>query len=147
MAEHHEYRVSAATPSAGPAAAPDRPQPTDRQMPDPESDNYFHQAAIYICTPAGRVARTIVKLDFDTELLNDSLINASQGKISRGLFGVAISCGLVKYDHVSGKYTWAAMALMRVVGIGTVVVMAVVIGTLVYRDSRRRRTLATSGST
>ena len=39
--------------------------------------------------PSGRVARTIQGIKFDSEMLQDSLIEASAGKISSGLFGVA----------------------------------------------------------
>jgi protein SCO1 len=118
---------------------------------DAKGENYLHEAAIYICTPrtsAGesRVARTIQGVAFETDMLNDSLVNASRGKISRGLFGVALSCGLFHYDAASGRYTWAALAIMRIVGITTVLVMAAVIGTLIYRDSRKRRAQAGSSS-
>ena len=33
-------------------------------------------------------------MQFDAEVLRDSLIHASEGKISSGLFGVALACGL-----------------------------------------------------
>jgi protein SCO1/2 len=101
--------------------------------------DYLHESAIYVCTPQGRVARTIQGVQFDTDMLNDSLINASEGKISRGLFGVALSCGLFHYDAESGKYTWAVMATTRVLVIGSVLIMAAIIGTLIYRDTHKRR--------
>lgn len=106
---------------------------------DPKGEQYLHQAAIYICTPDGRVARTIQGVEFDPDVLRDSLINASEGKISSGLFGVALSCGLVHFDPATGRYTWAAMAIMRVTGITTVLLLAAVIGTLVYRDTKRKK--------
>jgi protein SCO1 len=106
---------------------------------DPKGEQYLHQAAIYICTPDGRVARTIQGVEFDTDMLHDSLVNASAGKISRGLFGAALSCGLMHFDQATGKYVWAAVAIMRVTGITTVLVLATVIGTLMYRDTKKRR--------
>ena len=63
-------------------------------------------------------------IKFDAEELHDSLIHASQGKISSGLFGVALACGLVHFDAQTGKYTWAAMAIMRVTGIATLILLA-----------------------
>jgi protein SCO1/2 len=108
---------------------------------DPKGENYLHQAAIYICTPAGRVARTIQGVEFDPEMLRDSLIDASAGKISSGLFGVALSCGLFHFDPATGKYTPAAMAIMRVTGILTMIVLGAVIGTMIYRESRKKATL------
>ena len=51
---------------------------------DPKGENYLHQAAVYVCTPGGRVARTIQGIKLDSEMLHDSLIKASAGKISSG---------------------------------------------------------------
>lgn len=106
---------------------------------DPKGEWYLHQAAIYVCTPDGRVARTIRGVQFDPDVVRDSLVNASAGKISSGLFGVALSCGLVHYDPTTGKYTWAAVAIMRVTGILTVVVLATAIGTMLYRENKRTK--------
>jgi protein SCO1 len=105
---------------------------------DPKGQNYLHQSAIYICAPDGRVARTIQGVEFAPDMLGDSLIHASQGKISRGLFGVALSCGLFHYDADTGRYTWAAVAIMRVTGILTVLVLAAGIGVMLYRDARKK---------
>lgn len=104
---------------------------------DPKTEQYLHQAAIYVCTPTGRVARTIQGILYDPEMVRDSLIDASSGKISSGLFGIALSCGLIHFDPATGKYTWAAVALMRVTGILTVVILGTVIGLLVYRDRKK----------
>ena len=67
------------------------------------------------------------------------MIHASQGKISSGLFGVALACGLVHFDVQTGKYTWAAMAIMRVTGIATLILLASAIGWMVYRENRQKR--------
>ena len=71
-------------------------------------------------------------------MLRDSLINASRGQISSGLFGVALACGLAHFDEQTGKYTWAAMAIVRATGIATLLVLGSAIGWLVYRDNRNR---------
>ena len=102
---------------------------------DPKGEMYLHQAGLYVCTPEGRVSRTIRGVVFDPDLLRDSLVFASEGKIGRGLFGVALSCGLLHYDPASGKYTWAAVAAMRVTGILTLLVLGAIIGTLVLSRS------------
>ncbi len=106
---------------------------------DPKGEFYLHQSALYVCTPDGRVSRTIQGVQFDPDVLRDSLINASAGTISSGLFGVALSCGLVHYDPATGKYTWAAVAIMRVTGLLTILVLGTVIGTLIVRDKKRKQ--------
>jgi protein SCO1 len=104
----------------------------------PDKDVYLHEAGIYVCTPEGRVSRVQRGIAFDPQELQDSLIHASQGKISTGLFGVALSCGLFHFDAATGKYTMAALAIMRVVGIGTLLALAAGIGWMVYREKRKK---------
>ena len=105
---------------------------------NPETGQYLHEAGIYICTPEGRVSRVEQGVEFDAEVLRDSLIHASEGKISSGLFGVALACGIVHFDMQTGKYTWAAMTIVRVAGITTLILLASAIGWMVYRESRRK---------
>ena len=113
---------------------------------NPETEQYLHQAGLYLCTPEGRVSRVEQGIKFDAEVLRDSLIHASQGKISSGLFGAALSCGFVHFDVETGKYTWAAMTIMRVTGITTLILLASAIGWMVYRDSRRKPVAVPAGN-
>lgn len=113
---------------------------------DDKGEHYLHEVGVYICTPDGHVSRTIRSLaDVNTKMLNDSLINASQGKISGGLFGVALSCGLLHFDATTGQYTWRVMAIVRAVGIGTVLILGAGIGVLVYRDRHRQQHVSKEG--
>lgn len=105
---------------------------------NPQTGQYLHEAGIYFCTPQGRVSRVERGVAFDAQMLRDSLINASRGQISSGLFGVALACGLAHFDEQTGKYTWAAMAIVRATGIATLLVLGSAIGWLVYRDNRNR---------
>jgi protein SCO1/2 len=114
---------------------------------NPETGQYLHEAGIYLCTPEGRVSRVEQGVEFDADVLRDSLIHASQGKISSGLFGVALACGIVHFDVQTGKYTWAAMTIMRVTGITTLILLASAIGWMVYRESRKTAVTAPAGMT
>jgi protein SCO1/2 len=105
---------------------------------DPKTGLYLHEAGIYLCTPGGRVSRVERNVTFDPIALRDSLIHASEGKISSGLFGVALACGLAHFDLQTGKYTWAALAIMRVTGITTLLLLASGIGWMVYRENRKK---------
>ena len=66
------------------------------------------------------------------------MIHASQGKISSGLFGVALACGMITFDMETGKYTWAALAIMRITGIVTLILLASAIGWMVYHEPRQK---------
>jgi protein SCO1/2 len=107
-----------------------------RLMPDGQ---YVHQAGIYVCTPEGRVSRVQEGVLFDRTELNDSLVNASKGKISSGLFGVALDCGLLAFDAATGKYVWAAVAIVRVTAITTLLLLAGSIGWMVYRENQKKK--------
>jgi protein SCO1/2 len=105
----------------------------------PKGD-YLHDAGIYVCTPEGRVSRVQQGVLFDPVELHDSLINASQGKISTGLFGAGLSCGLFNFDAATGKYAFAAVAIMRITAIVTVLAVAGGIAWIVYWENRRKMT-------
>lgn len=112
---------------------------------NPETGQYLHEAGIYLCTPEGRVSRVVEGVRFEADELRDSLINASQGKISSGLFGAALACGLMQFDAHTGKYTWAAMTIMRLTAIATMLLLGGTIGTLVYREAQQKATTAEQG--
>jgi protein SCO1/2 len=109
----------------------------------PKGD-YLHDAGIYVCTPEGRVSRVQQGVQFDPVELHDSLVYASQGKISTGLFGAGLSCGLYGYDASTGKYAFAAVAVMRITAIVTVLAIAAGIGWMVYREGRKKPAQATT---
>ncbi len=100
---------------------------------DPKGEKYLHAGALYVVTPEGRVSRVLRGVTFDPDLLRDSLIFASQGKISSRMFGFAVSCGFIHYDPATGRYTWAAVAIVNTTAILSVLVLGTVIGTLVWR--------------
>jgi protein SCO1/2 len=104
----------------------------------PDSNDYLHSAGIFVCTPEGRVSRVQQGVMFDPVELHDSLVFASKGKISSGLFGVALECGLFNFDAATGKYTWAAMAIVRVTAIATLLALASGIGWMLYRENRSK---------
>jgi protein SCO1 len=100
--------------------------------------SYQHETGLFVCTPEGRLSRVQRGLNFESDVLRDSLINASTGKISSGLFGVALACGLLQFDMSTGKYTWHALMLMRVTAIATFILLASAIGWMLYRESRQK---------
>jgi protein SCO1/2 len=107
-----------------------------RLMPDGQ---YLHQAGIFVCTPEGRVSRVQEGVQFDRTELSDSLINASKGKISSGLFGVALECGFYSFDAATGKYVLASVWIMRVTAISTVLLLGSCIGWMIYRENQKKK--------
>lgn len=111
---------------------------------DPNTEQYIHQAAIYICTPGGRVSRTIADVHFETKLLNDSLVNASAGQLSSPILKLALLCGIVHYDGATGKYVTIAKNIMRLGGVVTILLLGGFVGGFWYRDLRKRKLAPTT---
>jgi protein SCO1 len=70
----------------------------------PVSDKFVHQPGIFICTPDGKLSHTITGLVFQNDELYQSLRTASNGKIGSGFTALAISCGAMHYNPLTGRY-------------------------------------------
>ena len=105
---------------------------------NPQTGQYLHQAGIYICTPEGRVSRVAARRHLRRgsapRLADPRLAGEDQlGPVRRG---PGLRAGALRRQ--TGKYTWAAMAIMRVTGIATLLLLASAIGWMVYRESQEK---------
>ena len=100
---------------------------------------FSHPAAIAVCTPAGKISRYLYGVQFEEQTLRLSLVEASQGKIGTTVDHFILTC--FQYDGKQGKYAMTAMAVMRVGGALTVLILG---GTLLvlFKLEARRRTAA-----
>jgi len=99
---------------------------------------YLHGSAIFICTPQGRVSRTIPDTFYPALELRDSLVYASQGHIGSPILRAARICGLVAFNPATGRYTPVAMGLMRAAGVVMVLFMSGLILVYWWRDRHRQ---------
>jgi len=88
---------------------------------DPDSQQYAHAAVTMVCTPDGRISRYLHGIEYDPQTLRLVLVEASQGKIGSTLDQAVLFC--FHYDETKGRYGPAAMKLMRLGGLVTVVVL------------------------
>lgn len=98
---------------------------------------WIHIAALYACTPDGRVSRYLYGVMFEPGTLRFSLIEASEGKVGSTLDQIILYC--YHYDSATGKYSLGAMSVMRIGGGLTLLALAAILGTLWRREARRRR--------
>jgi protein SCO1 len=103
---------------------------------DKKRGEYRHSAGIMVLTPGGKVARYFFGLIFPARDLRLGLVEASQGAISSPVDN-ALLLTCLSYDPVTGKYSVAAMKLMRLGGALTVLVLAVYLG-WTWRAARRK---------
>lgn len=91
-----------------------------------EKGQYIHPAVVVVLSPEGMISRYHYGLDYPAKQLKVSLFKASEGKTASALEKVILSCYV--YDGVAGKYTADAMMLMRVGGVLTIILIAILVG-------------------
>lgn len=103
---------------------------------DPEVDQYAHAAAIFICTPDGRIARYLYGIEYPAKRLKLALMEASEGEIGGALDQLIMYC--YHYDPSSRRYAPVAMNIMRVGGGATALALVVILGSMWIREYRRK---------
>jgi len=98
---------------------------------------WMHAAALFVCTPDGRLSRYLYGVQFEPQTLRLSLVEASSGKIGSPLDQIILYC--LHYDAGAGRYSLAALNLMRAGGAVTVVLVGTLLAVFWRRESRRRR--------
>jgi protein SCO1/2 len=89
-----------------------------------------------ILSPNGKLSRYLFGVQYEPKTVRMGLLEASEGKIGSAIDRVVMYC--FHYDPEEGKYTMAAMNVMRLVGAVTVIVLGTLIGALWRRERRRR---------
>lgn len=104
----------------------------------PERNDFAHSAGIFVLTTDGRVSQTITGLAYDPGTVRLALVEAGEGKVGNLLDQVLLFC--FHYDPVKGRYTPVVMNIVRLAGGVTVLALGTLVGTLLRRERRRRRT-------
>lgn len=99
---------------------------------------YSHPVGIMILSPEGKLTRYLYGFDYPPRELKLSLLDATDGKVAKSL-GDALLHFCYRYDPTAGAYSMEAMALMRLAGVATVILLAAFIGGM-FAWERLRRT-------
>jgi protein SCO1/2 len=103
----------------------------------PERREYNHVAVLMICSPDGRVMRYLGGVNYDPNTLRLSLIEASEGKVGSAMDQFLLYC--FRYDPREGRYAPAALRIMQLGGILTVLVFGGVLSVYWLRERRKSR--------
>ncbi len=103
----------------------------------PETDQWAHAAGITVLTPQGVVARILFGVEFAPRDLRLALVEAAQGAIGSPLDQVLLRC--FQYDPTHGKYGFAILALVRLLGTATLVVLLLFVLRSLLRERRAAR--------
>jgi len=98
---------------------------------------YAHAAGFVLLTPAGRISRYFYGLEYPANELKPALARASASKIGAPLDRVVLFC--YDYDPASGKYTFAIMRAIQVLGVATALALGSYLFFSVRRDRRNAR--------
>lgn len=112
----------------------------------PQVDQFAHPSAIMVLTPGGKVARYLYGMDYPSQTLRLSLVEASEGKI--GSIGDRFMLTLCySYDDTTGKYTATAYKIMRTGGVLTMLILGFFLVRPHIREYRARHALADHSKT
>lgn len=105
---------------------------------------FAHPASLIFLTPEGKVSRVIGNAAFQAEDVRLALIEASNGKL--GTFWDQVKLNCMTFDPTTNSYSVTAMTIMRIGGVITVVVLAVMIWVMLRRERGRRPAHTTSAA-
>lgn len=103
----------------------------------PRQKLYSHPPVFLLLSPKGKIVRYIHGLQYEPVTISRALIESSEGKIGSPINRFTFVTGCFLFDETTGKYSFAAMGLMRVAGLFTMGCLAITI--LPYWWVRRNR--------
>ena len=102
----------------------------------PERDEYAHPAVIFVLTPDGKISRYLYGIEYKPNDIRLALLEASQGKTGSTIDRLILYC--YHYDPDAGSYVLFATNVMKLGGAVSLIILALFLGILWLRESRRR---------
>ncbi|MGI8955346.1 MAG: SCO family protein [Chthoniobacterales bacterium] len=88
---------------------------------DPVSNEYAHPSGFIVLTPDGRISRYFFGVNFDPKELRSAIIAASKGEQGSVIKQLILLC--CEYNPITGKYGALVLTVLRVLGVGTVILL------------------------
>jgi protein SCO1/2 len=85
-----------------------------------EQKMFSHPPVFILISPKGKIVRYIHGLDYDAKTIKLALVEAAEGKIGSPINILSYGIGCFLFDESTGKYTFQAMAVMRIGGLLTI---------------------------
>jgi len=106
----------------------------------PNEREFAHAAVIMVLTPDGTVSRYLYGVKYPARTLRLSLVEASDGRVGSAMDQILLFC--FQYSEQDSQYALAAVRLMRLGGVVTLVTLAGVLWFFFAREGRKARTSA-----
>ncbi len=104
---------------------------------DDNIKQYAHPAVIYLLSPNGKISRYLYGVEYKVNDLRFGLLEASEGKIGNTIDRIILFC--YHYDPDAKGYVVFAGNVMRLGGAVTLVLVAGMVGLLLYRERRKKK--------
>ena len=109
----------------------------------PHQKLFSHPPVFLLISPDGKVVRYIEGFDYISGTVKMALVDAAAGKIGSPLIFLTYVAGCFVYDETTGKYTMAAVGIMRLAGAATAIGLLVLL--VPYWISSKRRRVSSGG--
>ena len=102
---------------------------------DESTGQFAHAAAIYVATPEGKLSRYFYGIEYGPRDLRLAMVEASQGRIGSIVDQILLFC--FHYDPKMGRYSAAILKIVRLGGVGAVVILSTFLLVMWRRDRLR----------
>ena len=104
---------------------------------DAQTEEYAHNAALILLSPAGVVTRYLYGIQYPTRDLRLALVEAGDGTVGTTLDRFLMTC--YEFDHEARSYSLAALTLLKIGGGLLLVVFGGALALFWRREGRRQR--------
>ncbi len=101
---------------------------------DPKTDQFAHPTALMVVTPQGKVSKYFYGFEYQPRDIRLGLVEASAGKVGTPVDSILLLC--YHYSPSTGKYSAAAMDIMRAGGAATILGLGGFIFIMVRNERR-----------
>lgn len=112
-----------------------------RYVYDKERDEFAHPAGMVILTPGGKVSRYLFGIDFPPRNVRFGIMESSDEKIGTAVDQLLLYC--YHYNPAIGRYSAAALNILRLAAGATVIGLVALIVVLRRRESQQPRPAGT----
>jgi protein SCO1/2 len=103
---------------------------------DEKTKQYAHPAVAYIMTPRGKISRYLYGIEFSPKTLRLSLVEAAEAKIGDVVDKLLLYC--FKFNPEKSVYTIYSYNIMRIAGGFTVIIVALFIFPIWFRERKKK---------
>jgi protein SCO1/2 len=100
---------------------------------DESSRQYAHAAGVVVLTPAGRLSRYLLGIEYPPRDLRLALVESAGGRIGSAVDQLLLYC--FHYDPSIGRYSATAMNILRLAAVATVLGLALLVILLRRRET------------